>query len=83
MVLTIGLQHGWIRSITCVPPVLLVLIFKIVLSRTFDERYTWYMPTDQEVADAIIHHADARKNRLHKRFGNPALRELSDAGLAS
>merc|ERR1711939_378617 len=31
------------------------------------------MPTDQEVMDAVIHHADARKNRLTKRFGNPAL----------
>lgn len=71
--LTIGLQQGWIRSIACVPPVGLVILFKITLSRKFDARYTWMMPTDQEVATAIVHKSDARKNRLHKRFGNPAL----------
>ena len=73
MVLTIGLQQGWIRSITCVPPVVLVIIFKIVLARTFDEKYTWYSPTDQEVANAVLHRADDRKARLFKRFGNPVI----------
>ena len=73
LVLTIGLQQGWIRSIACVPPVGLIIVYKIVLHRQFDERYNWYMPTDQEVVNAVIHRADARKNRLHKRFGNPAL----------
>lgn len=33
------------------------------------------MPSDQEVADAVVHHSDLRKNRLTKRFGNPALRK--------
>lgn len=73
MVLTIGLQQGWIRSITCVPPVVLVVIFKIMLSRTFDERYTWYSPSDDEVANAVIHRSDDRKGRLFKRFGNPVI----------
>lgn len=73
LVLTIGLQEGWYRSISCFPPVLLVLVFKIVLSRKFDERYNWYLPSDQEVAEAVVHRSDARKGRLHKRFGNPAL----------
>ena len=73
MVLTIGLQHGWIRSITCVPPVVLVIIFKIALSRTFDDKYTWYSPSDQEVANAVLHRSDDRKGRLFKRFGNPVI----------
>ena len=51
----------------------MVLVFKIVLSRTFDDRYTWYMPSDVEVVNATVHRSDARKGRLHKRFGNPAL----------
>ena len=55
------------------PPVGLTIVYKIVLHQKFDELYNWYMPTDQEVANAVIHRADARKNRLHKRFGNPAL----------
>jgi hypothetical protein len=79
LTLTIGLQHGWVRSVTCAPPVLLIIVFKIFLSRTLDEQYDWYMPTDQEVAEAVEHHSDVRKNRLTKRFGNPALRELSSA----
>lgn len=73
LTLTIGLQQGWIRSVTCAPPVVLIIVFKIILSRTFDERFDWYMPSDQEVSDAVVHHSDVRKNRLHKRFGNPAL----------
>lgn len=34
-----------------------------------------YEPTDQETSEATIHHADARKHRLEKRFGHPSLHE--------
>lgn len=58
----------------CVPPIALIAIYKIVLSKKFDTQYTWFMPTDSEVANAVIHHSDARKHRLQKRFGAPSLR---------
>lgn len=71
--LTIGLQLGWMKSITTLPPLAVVIAFKFFLKSTFDSKFTWYIPTGKEFAQVHQHHADARKNRLMKRFGHPAL----------
>ncbi|KAH8929123.1 DUF221-domain-containing protein [Atractiella rhizophila] len=75
MVLTIGLQLGWIKAVSLGPAVLSVIGFKIFLSRRFDRKYTWYIPDKEEMETVAIHNQDARKNRLEKRFGHPALYE--------
>ena len=54
---------------------MLIAIFKIALSRTFDEQYDWFNPSEEEVANAVLHKSDERKARLFKRFGNPVLSE--------
>ncbi|MBW0516954.1 hypothetical protein O181_056669 [Austropuccinia psidii MF-1] len=71
--LTIGLQLGWMKSIVTLPPIAIVLGFKFFLKSTFDEKFTWYIPNGEEFSHAQEHHADARKNRLLKRFGHPSL----------
>lgn len=71
--LTIVLQLGLMNAIATLPPLAVVVAFKFFLKSTFDSRFTWYIPTGAEFSEGHKHHADARKNRLMKRFGHPAL----------
>ncbi|POW20998.1 hypothetical protein PSHT_02948 [Puccinia striiformis] len=71
--LTIGLQLGWFKAIATLPPFAVVIAFKFFLKSTFDSKFTWYIPTGAEFSQVHQHNADARKNRLMKRFGHPAL----------
>ncbi|KAA1119199.1 hypothetical protein PGT21_017621 [Puccinia graminis f. sp. tritici] len=71
--LTIGLQLGWFKSIATLPPFAIVIAFKFFLKSTFDSKFTWYIPTGAEFSQVHKHNADARKNRLMKRFGHPSL----------
>ncbi|KAJ7647702.1 hypothetical protein FB45DRAFT_734225 [Roridomyces roridus] len=77
MALTIGLQYGWktFTWISTLPPILIIAGFKIYLNRAFDTAFHYYIPTPEELATAKIHseRADARANKLEKRFGHPAL----------
>nr|GAT56348.1 DUF221-domain-containing protein [Mycena chlorophos] len=77
MALTIGLQYGWTTFtwVSTLPPILIIAIFKFYLSKTFDNAFRYYIPTPDELAAAKIHseRADAKANKLEKRFGHPAL----------
>ncbi|BGP19976.1 hypothetical protein JCM10213_006753 [Rhodosporidiobolus nylandii] len=75
MAVSIGLQSEWFYAIALAPPFVSVMIFKIILDRKFDDRFRWYIPSETEMAEVHMHHADARKNRLQKRFGHDALSE--------
>ncbi|TFY53935.1 hypothetical protein EVG20_g9911, partial [Dentipellis fragilis] len=77
MVLTIGLQYGWksFAWVATIPPFVIVIIFKSYINRTFDRRFRYFVPTEEELRQATIHsqRGDAKGNRLSKRFGHPAL----------
>ncbi|KAK4049970.1 hypothetical protein OIV83_003794 [Microbotryomycetes sp. JL201] len=75
MGVSICLQTNYYYAIALVPPIIAVLIFKYFLVRQFDDRFKWYIPSPEEMAASAQHHADARKNRLMKRFGHPSLHE--------
>ncbi|GAA6019485.1 hypothetical protein JCM11491_000973 [Sporobolomyces phaffii] len=75
MALSIGLQSKWFYAIAMAPPAVSVLLFKYLLDRKFDNRFRWYIPSEQEMSEVHLHHADARKHRLQKRFGHPSLHE--------
>jgi hypothetical protein len=75
MALSIGLQSKWLYAIAMAPPAICVLVFKYILDRKFDNRFRWYIPSEQEMAEVHLFHADARKHRLQKRFGHPTLHE--------
>lgn len=61
--------------VSTVPPILLVVVFKIWLDRTFYDKFMYYIPSESELHQAKIHssRADDSRNRLEKRFGHPAL----------
>ncbi|KAF7321599.1 DUF221-domain-containing protein [Mycena kentingensis (nom. inval.)] len=77
MALTIGLQYGWTTFtwVATLPPILIIALFKLYITKTFDNVFRYYIPTQDELAAAKIHseRADARANKLEKRFGHPAL----------
>ncbi|CAL1711425.1 unnamed protein product [Somion occarium] len=77
MILTIGLQHGFesLYWLSTLPPILLIVGFKLYLMRTFNAEFRFYVPTQEELRLAQVHsqRADNMGNRLEKRFGHPAL----------
>ncbi|KAG8852941.1 hypothetical protein FRB96_008460 [Tulasnella sp. 330] len=77
MTLTIGLQMGW-RSwywVSCLPPSLIVVIFKVAVLRRYEQRFRFWIPSRKELAESKQHsgRADNNGGRLEKRFGHPAL----------
>ncbi|TFK44887.1 hypothetical protein BDQ12DRAFT_702212 [Crucibulum laeve] len=77
MILTIGLQYKFksLQWLSTVPPLLIIIIFKIFLKRKFDNDFRYYTPSEEDVSRAIVHseRADARAHKLEQRFGHPAL----------
>lgn len=75
--IAIGLQYQFrsLQWLSTLPPILIVIGFKIYINRTFLPSFRYYIPTESEIKDARIHseRGDARGNRLEKRFGHPAL----------
>ncbi|KAJ3557457.1 hypothetical protein NM688_g1463 [Phlebia brevispora] len=77
MVVTIGLQQSlkpwyWVST---VPPLLIVLGFKIYCARAFNPAFNYYIPSQEELRAAQIYSNDNARNRLEKRFGHPALHQ--------
>ncbi|GAA5853364.1 hypothetical protein JCM9279_005766 [Rhodotorula babjevae] len=75
MAASMGLQTNWYYAIALAPPAISVPLYKILLDRKYKDKFRWYIPSDAEMAEVHMHHADARKNRLGKRFGHDALSE--------
>ncbi|TCD66737.1 hypothetical protein EIP91_000978 [Steccherinum ochraceum] len=77
VILTIGLQYGFdtLYWISTIPPILLIVIFKMYCSRVFNASFNFYIPNEQELRLAQVHskRADNAGNRLEKRFGHPSL----------
>ncbi|EMD32930.1 hypothetical protein CERSUDRAFT_118360 [Gelatoporia subvermispora B] len=75
MVLTMGLQHGFksLEWLATIPPILFVLVFKAYMNRVYKPAFQYYIPTDEELRQAHIHHSDNSGKKLEKRFGHPAL----------
>ncbi|KAG9000852.1 hypothetical protein FRB94_005130 [Tulasnella sp. JGI-2019a] len=74
MTLTIGLKMTW-RSwywVSCLPPALIVVIFKIAVLRRYEQQFRFWIPTSREIAEAKMHN-DNKSGKLERRFGHPAL----------
>lgn len=64
---------NYYQAIAALPPIVMLVAFKIYCRRTFDSRFDWYIPNEAEIAASKIHGGDARHNRLQRRFGHPTL----------
>ena len=73
----IGLQHSFksLNWLATIPPILFILIFKVYIRRTFQPKFRYYIPSEEELREAQVHSQrnDNARNRLEKRFGHPAL----------
>ncbi|KAF8911516.1 hypothetical protein CPB84DRAFT_1812352 [Gymnopilus junonius] len=61
--------------ISAVPPILIMIIFKIYINKSYLSSFHYFTPTEEEIRLAKVYseRADAKSNRLEKRFGHPAL----------
>ncbi|KAJ7772149.1 hypothetical protein DFH07DRAFT_734442 [Mycena maculata] len=77
MALTIGLQLTFrsVKMIVAVPPILMIIAFKIYLNRKFGKNIHFYVSTEEELRYAHIHstRADMIRQKLQSRFGHPSL----------
>ncbi|CAA7260544.1 unnamed protein product [Cyclocybe aegerita] len=77
MMLTIGLQYQFrsLKWLSTVPPILIILAFKLYINRVYVPAFNYFSPTEEEIRLAKVHseRADHKGNRLEKRFGHPAL----------
>lgn len=77
MILTIGLQYQFssLQWLSSVPPILIIIAFKIYINRTYLPAFYFFNPSDEEIRQAKVHseRSDTQGNRLEKRFGHPAL----------
>lgn len=49
--------------------------YALFLGTDFDDLCPRFIPSEKEMAETYLHQADARKNRLQKRFGHPSLHD--------
>ncbi|KIO29092.1 hypothetical protein M407DRAFT_21836 [Tulasnella calospora MUT 4182] len=77
MTLTIGLQMGWRTYywVSALPPIVIVVLFKLIFLRKFTDQFRWWIPNPEEIAASKVHseRADNKGGRLASRFGHPAL----------
>ncbi|EJT96751.1 DUF221-domain-containing protein [Dacryopinax primogenitus] len=75
MALTMWLGAGRLAAISMVPPILIVLAFKMYTARVFNGRFMFHTPDGDELAVGKVYSqkADVKRARLGKRFGHPAL----------
>lgn len=71
-VLLEDIETGY-RAVACLPPILLVLAFKIYIHRTFESKFDWYIPEPEEAEQIHVHQGDSKHKRLERRFGHPYL----------
>lgn len=75
--IAIGLQYRFssFQWVSTVPPMLIVMVYKFYINRTFVPQFRYFSPTEDELRQAKVYseRADNKGNRLEKRFGHPAL----------
>ncbi|KAJ6593515.1 hypothetical protein B0H19DRAFT_916940 [Mycena capillaripes] len=64
-----------VKMIVAIPPILMIIVFKIYMNRKFNKNFYYYLPNEEELRTAHVHstHIDAARHRLQNRFGHPSL----------
>ncbi|WFD45330.1 hypothetical protein MPSI1_004012 [Malassezia psittaci] len=73
--IVIGLKQSAIKAIACIPPVLIVIAFRVYCHYTLEPDFLWYTPSAMDLAMTRIHVHDADKQRLVRQFGHPFLHQ--------
>lgn len=79
LTIAIGLQYRFhsLQWLSTVPPLIIVIVFKMFIKIKFARQFDFYIPTQEELQNTHVHSkaADARGHRLEHRFGHPALHQ--------
>ncbi|WFC96856.1 hypothetical protein MBRA1_003519 [Malassezia brasiliensis] len=73
--IVIGINQSWIKAVSCIPPVLFVVAFRIYCRVKLEPQFLWYTPTAMDLAMTKVHVQDAAKQRLARQFGHPFLHD--------
>ncbi|ORY28026.1 hypothetical protein BCR39DRAFT_576859 [Naematelia encephala] len=79
MVLTTGLiRQRWLDAVAAVPPLIIMVAFKIWIDKTAGNRFRYFEPTPQEAEaerQASMSEKRTRYSEMEKRFLHPALQQ--------
>ncbi|WWC98281.1 hypothetical protein V866_005172 [Kwoniella sp. B9012] len=79
MALTTGLiRSRWLDCIAAAPPILIIIAFKIYISRTLENQFRYYNPTQQELEQERMYSMSEKRTKhseMEKRFLHPALQQ--------
>lgn len=73
--IVIGINQSWVKAVSCIPPVLFVVAFRIYCHVKLEPQFLWYTPTAMDLAMTKVHVQDAAKQRLARQFGHPFLHD--------
>ncbi|WFD01263.1 hypothetical protein MYAM1_004025 [Malassezia yamatoensis] len=73
--IVIGLKQSAIKAVACIPPVLIVIAFRVYCHFRLEPDFLWYTPSAMDLAMTQIHVHDADKQRLVRQFGHPFLHQ--------
>jgi hypothetical protein len=71
------IRTRWLDCVAAVPPIFIILAFKVYIARTAEVQFRYYTPSPQEAEQERISAFDNEKRTRHsemeKRFLHPAL----------
>lgn len=79
MIAATGLiRSRWLDCIAAAPPILIIIAFKIYISRTLENQFRYYNPTQQELEQERMYSMSEKRTKhseMEKRFLHPALQQ--------
>lgn len=73
--IVVGLYQSWVEAVSCIPPVLFVIAFRVYCHFKLEPKFMWYTPSAMDLARTKVHVHDADRQRLMRQFGHPFLHE--------
>lgn len=70
------MRQRWIDSIAAVPPIILIIAFKIFISHQLEPQFRYYIPTQEEVHQQQMRAMNEKRikhSEMERRFIHPAL----------
>lgn len=70
------IRSRWIDCVAAVPPLLIIFVFKIYISRTAERQFRYYEPTAEELEQEKMYSMSEKQTKqsdMEKRFLHPAL----------
>ncbi|WFD38951.1 uncharacterized protein MJAP1_001917 [Malassezia japonica] len=68
--IVVGLYQSWVEAVSCIPPVLFVIAFRVYCHFKLEPKFMWYTPSAMDLARTKVHVHDADRQRLMRHMMN-------------